>query len=147
MSVRTIKRDGRIVGFQAVAGAGRGPGTTRYFSVRAHGGEALACAAAAQASAEMAASWPARVYRAAGRNTDGIPGLRLQWRDTANGPVIYAVASWEASGRAMQRQASTQRHGMLGAVERVMRCREKGIGRSLGLTPRQALARMRRGLK
>ena len=90
---------------------------------------------------------PARVYPARWRNARGLPGLRLVYVDRVQGePILYAVATWEQQGRPMNRPASTAKHGRLGAVERVMRQREKGIGQSLGLTPRQALNRMRAAL-
>ena len=147
MGIRTIKKAGEIVGYQAIAGAGRGPGTSAYFSVAKHGlGTAMLMAA--KRNRELAAKRPLRLYSARAGNTGGIAGLRLQLQPSQSPegvPVLYAVATWQSKhGRAVGRKASTQRHGLLGAVERVLKEREKGTGRPLGLTPRQVLNRMKR---
>ena len=149
MGIRTIKnKAGEIVGYQAFAGAG-GAGSSAYFSAAKYGAE-RARTLADFAAVELIAAQPRRKYPARAGNAGGIPGLRLQYQrpQAQDGtPVLYAVATWQEKGRAMSRKASTERHGMLGAVERMLKEREKGTGEPLGLTPRKALNRMKRAFE
>ena len=150
MGIRTIKnKAGDVVGYQAFAGAGRA-GASAYFSATKYGSD-RARTLAGHARTELEANQTRRAYPARGGNAGGIPGLRLQYQpsQTLDGaPVLYAVATWQGkNGRAVGRKASTDRHGMLGAVERMLIEREKGTGRPLGLTPRKALNRMKRALE
>lgn len=146
MGIRNIKnKAGAIVGYQAFAGAGAA-GSSAYFSAAKYGAD-RARTLADFAAVELIAAQPRRQYPARAGNAGGIPGLRLQYQrpQAQEGtPVLYAVATWQAKGRAVSRKASTDRHGMLGAVERMLKERENGIGQPLGLTPRQALTRMKR---
>lgn len=150
MGIRTIKnKAGAIVGYQAFAGAGAA-GSSAYFSAAKYGAK-HARTLAGHAHTELMAAQPRREYPARAGNAGGIPGLRLQYQrpQAQDGtPVLYAVASWQGKdGRAVGRKASTDRHGLLGAVERMLKEREKGTGEPLGLTPRKALNRMKRALE
>lgn len=147
MGVRTIRKGGQIVGYQAIAGAG-GVGQSRYFSIGQHGAES-ALEQAQAAAAAMQRDRPARTYPARGRNAQGVPGLRLEWQPSKapDGlPVLYAVASWQHRGRNRQAKYSTEKHGQLGAVELAAWKRQQGSGQRIGLTPRQLLNRMKRAL-
>lgn len=148
MGIRTIRtRMGKeIAGFQAFAGAG-GPGATKFFSATRHGVEGARKLAEEHERALKAAHKPPS-RRGLRGNAGGIPGVRFQYQQhTDDGtPVLYAVTSWVKSGRLVQRQRSTDKHGLLGAVSQVLALREKAAGPT-GLTPRQALARMQRALR
>lgn len=147
MGVRTIRKGGKIVGYQAIAGAG-GVGQSRYFAISQHGAES-ALKQVQAAAAAMQRSRPARTYPARGRNAKGVPGLRLEWQPSKapDGlPVLYAVASWQHRGHNRQTKYSTQVHGMLGAVELAAKRRQQGTGQCLGLTTRQLLNRMKLAL-
>lgn len=145
MGIKTIRQRGAIVGYQAIVGNG-GPGQSAYFSVAACGSQMAAHAAAKAKEAEMQSTRPFRVRSAARENAKGIPGLKLRLvqHGEETTPVQYAIATWRHKGRNVERKASAEKHGLLGAVELMLKAREKGIGRALGLTPRQALAAMRR---
>lgn len=133
MSVRTIKRAGKIVGYQAIAGAG-GAGKSAYFGVATHG-DAQAKEKAAWYAEHMAA-WvrPARRPAMLG-NAGGIPGLQLVYqpsRREGDPPVLYAKATWVASGRNVKRMYSTQVHGKEGAVAKAVAARERGASVKIG---------------
>jgi hypothetical protein len=126
MSVRTIRKNGQVVAYQAITGAG-GPGHSRYFGLATHGAAAKKLAIAAADELPQVA----RQYRAIRGNTGGLEGMRFELRN-AGVPVLYAVVS--GGGRCTA--YSTAKHGLLGK-------RDKWAGPT-GLTPRQALARMTR---
>ena len=77
-------------------------------------------------------------------NRSGIVGIRPMYgRPKGDGvPVLRIQASWKVGDRCGSTSFSTDRHGRLGAVALAISAREKGMGQSVGLTPRQAWARM-----
>jgi len=136
MSIRTIRKAGKIVGYQAIAGAG-GPGKSAYFGVATHGD------AGAMEKAKWYAGHLAESTRPAHRpaqmgNAGGIPGLQLV--ATGKTPVLQAVATFTVGGRNVKRAYSTQRHGKVGAVALALAAREAGAGVKLGLSPGTVLA-------
>lgn len=144
MSVRTIRnKAGQVVGFQAVAGAGKGSGTTQYFA--ASGGEEKARRMAERASAAMNAARPWRGRPALGANAHGLPGLRLVYRPSRRAedpPRLCVVATGIRKGQAFGRCYSTDKHGAIGAATLALQAREKLAGVRLGLTPRQVWNRI-----
>lgn len=142
MSIRTIRKAGKIVGYQAIAGAG-GPGLSAYFGLATHGAEKALELAQAR-SDELEAGHPTTRPAQMG-NAGGIPGLQLVYQ-RADPPVLYAAATFRKNGRNARRAYSTQVHGKEGAVALALAAREKGAGVSLGLTACDALAALERQL-
>lgn len=146
MGTKTIRhKAGHIVGFQAIAGAG-GVGNSKYVAVSSFGDVSTAFRAAEVLARKMERSHPKRVYKAVGRNAKGIAGLRLEYRPAVSAPILYAVATWFKRGKNHYRAASTEKHGLVGAVARVLGKRDSLSGTPLFLTPRQALLRMKAAL-
>ena len=143
MSIRTIRKAGKIVGYQAIGGAG-GPGLTAYFGVATHG-DAEALRLATARADEFEAEHATAPRPAQQGNAGGIPGLQLVYQQ-ADPPVLYAAATFRKNGRNARRAYSTQVHGKEGAVALALAAREKGAGVRLGLTAREALAALERQL-
>lgn len=76
-------------------------------------------------------------------NRSGINGLRL-YMDTSKGqpPTLHVQASWARDGRVCSTHYSTRSNGCLGATQKALQAREAGTGQPMGLTARQAWARM-----
>lgn len=141
MSVRTIRRAGVIVAYQALAGSGR-QGATTHFGVAEHGRE-KALALAQERSGQLVAAHPKKPRPAMLGNAGGIPGLQLVYqasRREDDPPTLYARATWRHGGKNVKRNYSTQRHGKTEAVAMAMAARERGAGVALGMTVVQALA-------
>lgn len=141
MSIRTIRRAGEIVAYQALAGAGH-KGTTEHFSVAEHGLD-QALALASERSLQLAAAHPKKPRPAMLGNAGGIPGLQLVYqasRREGDPPTLYARATWRHGGKNVKRNYSTQLHGKSEAVAMAMAARERGAGVALGMTAAQALA-------
>ena len=77
-------------------------------------------------------------------NSSGIAGLRL-YMDTSRGqpPTLQVQSSWVTDGRRCSTHYSTRAHGCIGATEMAIRAREERGGPPVGLTARQAWARMK----
>lgn len=77
-------------------------------------------------------------------NASGINGLRL-YMDTSRGqpPTLQVQASWVADGRLCSTHYSTKAHGPIGATELAISAREQRGGPPVGLSARQAWARMK----
>ena len=129
-SVRTIRKDGVVVGYQALAGTGR-KGESKYFSVKKYGDQEAHQLALTEAREGLGVGRPSRAYQATRRNSKGIPGLRFVWiasRDHGRPPILYAVATFFKNGRDCKRCYSTEKHGLLPAVEMAKHAREVGAG-------------------
>lgn len=141
MGIRTIRSNGNIIAYQALAGAG-GKGKSAYFGVATHGAEkALALATAAA----LGMLKPPPFRQAQMKNTGGIPGLQLVYypsRREGDPPILYAQATWSRNGTGHSHKYSTQKHGNLGAVELAMAAREKGVGRPVGISVHEAWCAM-----
>jgi len=126
-SVRTIRKDGVAGGYQAQAGAGR-KGKSKYFSIKKYG-ERDSYQLAITEALRLDGAHPTLPKPAVGRNTGGIPGLRFVWvasRDPGRPPVLYAVATFFKNDRDCKRGYSTDKHGVLPAVEKAKHAREIG---------------------
>ena len=137
MSIRTIRKAGKIVGYQAIGGSG-GAGQSAYFGVATHGDE-KAMELAQERADELEAEHTAAPRPAQQGNAGGIPGLQLVYQQ-ANPPILYAAATFRKDGRNARRAYSTQVHGKEGAVALAMAAREHGAGVQIGMTPREVLA-------
>ena len=142
MSIRTIRRRGTIIAYQALVGNGSA-GRTAYFGVHTHGDSTLAMAQ--QAELKLKATAP-RVQRpAVGSNAGGIPGLQFVYTPSkrdGDPPILYAKATWSKNGRNIKRCYSAQKHGKADAVALALAARERGAGVAVGLTVAEALAVM-----
>lgn len=136
MSIRTIRKAGRIVGYQAIVGAG-GPGRSAYFGVATHG-DAGAIEKARWYARHLAEAVPPARRPAQQGNACGIPGLQLVIAGAGTG--MQAVATFSKGGRNFRRNYSTAKHGKLGAVALALAAREAGAGVKLDLSPGAALA-------
>jgi len=136
MSIRTIRKAGKIVGYQAIVGAG-GPGKSAYFGVATYG-DAAAMEKARWYAGHLAEALPPAHRPAQQGNAGGIPGLQLV--EAGKRRVLVAVATFSEQGRNARRAYSTQRHGKLGAVTLALAAREAGTGVKLGLSPGAVLA-------
>lgn len=76
-------------------------------------------------------------------NRSGIDGLRL-YMDTSKGqaPTLHVQASWTVDGQPCSTHYSTKAHGCIGATELAIKAREQRGGPPVGLSARQAWARM-----
>lgn len=147
MSIRTIRKAGQVIAYQAFVGSG-GPGQTTYHPVTDQGADqALALATAAEAA--LLALHPKRPRLALQGNTGGIPGLQLVYMRSRRDdpPILYAQAQWTADSTGHNRKYSTQKHGAVGAVALAMAARERGIGQKTGLQAGEAYEVMRRTLE
>ena len=78
-------------------------------------------------------------------NASGINGLRL-YMDRSKGqpPTLQVQASWVTDdGRVCSTHYSTKAHGPIGATELAIKAREQRGGPPVGLSARQAWARMK----
>lgn len=77
-------------------------------------------------------------------NASGINGLRLYMdRSKRQAPILHVQASWVTEdGRVCSTHYSTKAHGCIGATELAIQAREERGGPPVGLTARQAWARM-----
>lgn len=137
MSIRIITKNGAVIGYQAIAGAG-GAGLSAY--IKASAPDALAVAAAK--SADLVAKHRAdrqQVVR------DELRGLRMSLhrsRREGSPPVVYVDAQWRHNGIAVHRSYSTDSNGLLDAVVMAMCELERGTGRTISLPPRRVLAEL-----
>lgn len=147
MGIRTIRNGGTVIAYQAIGGTGKS-GASQYYSIARYG-SAVALLMAKHRASELESGAPRRVYKPRWRNASGIPGLSFEYQVFSDGgvPIAYAVATWYKAGRNCASRFSTQKHGMLGAVELAMRRREAGTGQPLGITTRQALGQMKKGFQ
>lgn len=77
-------------------------------------------------------------------NRSGIPGLRL-YMDRSKGqkPTLQVQASWTADGRRCSTHYSVAAHGAIGATTLALLARELRGGHLVGMSARQAWARMK----
>lgn len=132
MSIRTITVDGRVAGYQAIAGAG-GRGLSSYTPA----GRPDALAAAAAKSAELVAKRTAELKQ---QRTDKLRGLRMCLRPSKredSPPILYVEAQWQQGGKHRHRSFSTNRHGRLQAVVLAMRAIERGTDTIITMTPNE----------
>lgn len=77
-------------------------------------------------------------------NRSGIDGLRLYMdRSKGQAPTLQVQASWVSDGRRCSTHYSTKAHGPIGATALAIKAREERGGQPVGLSPRQAWARMK----
>jgi hypothetical protein len=139
---------GSTVGYQVRVGP-RHASMTRFFAVRKYGGARKALAQARLAEDELrkiagptSPRTGARIVTAS-NNTSGLIGIRPRYVMFSDHPYLYIVASWSKNGRACSTSFSAERHGLVGAIELAMARRAEATGVRAGLTPRQALNRMK----
>lgn len=143
----TIRREGQVQAFQVRVNGG-GPGLTKYFSVRTHGGKRKAMRSA-RAQLE-ALGVPARrrrggsqLGRLTARSVSGAAGIRFVWIDRALGtPVVGVAVSWvDPDGRPRQTVRRTDSNGDAPAIDLAIQ-RRVAAGDD-GLDRNQLLSRLR----
>ncbi len=118
-----IRRAGVVEGHQLRFDGG-GPGQSRYFSSRKHGGADLALQAARQVAGDLGLP-PARAQggrRAlrleSRRNTSGAAGIRFDWVSATSAPILRVVATWQdRQGRSRRASYSVEHNGLDGALD------------------------------
>ena len=124
----TIRKAGRVVGYQLRVGDG-GPGKTTLFSVGVYGTELRAKRKAVQAAKETGLvlgrkKGGSQVGRRTSRSPTLCAGVRFQWVDYPRGPILYVVASWtNAKGRLCGARYSTESNGLEQALDRAIAAR------------------------
>jgi hypothetical protein len=97
-----------------------GPGQTRFFAVRKHGGHLNALQAAARCALELHNRHPPRLNV---NNRSRMRGVRVEWRvSKQTGNVYpYLAGRWrESRGKWRCFAYSIERHGLEGAVRRAL---------------------------
>ena len=125
-----LRKSGAVVSYQVRAGKG-GPGLSRAFAVRKHGGEDDALRAARRFAKQS--GWvvgEGRRVRGKGqpnkRSRTSAAGIRFEWVDYSTLSVLYVVATWtDAMGRARAARRSTAVHGLDGALDAAINLRVK----------------------
>jgi hypothetical protein len=127
-------------GYQVRVGRG-GPGQTRFFAVRKHGGFRNALRAAERFAYEFAKQHPPRLNA---NNRSGVAGMHVEWRiSPPTGNVYPYLAGYRCDARGTRRSFSysIDRHGLEGAVR-------KALARPLGvMTPTPSVAEVLRRLR
>lgn len=138
MSIRTIKKNGVVVGYQAIAGDG-GAGWSIYVPAAAPDALSTAEALSADLVSAHKASRPQR-------KRDPLTGLRLALhpRKGRGAPLLYAEAMWRKNGMPVHRSysAGCKGRGPLAAIALAMRAMENGTGHAISATPAQVLSEL-----
>lgn len=123
-----IRRHGEIEAYQLRVGSG-GPGLSRLFSVRKHGGIRKAMAAAHATAEQLGLVLGGRRGGSPeGRRTRLSPtpaaGVRFEWQSFPRSTVLYVVASWrDRGGVARCTRYSVERNGLQGALDKAIAAR------------------------
>lgn len=125
----TIRRAGVIEGHQLRIDGG-GPGKSRYFSARKHGGADQALHAARQVAGDLGLP-PTRALGArrplhleSRRNSSGAAGIRFEWVSAASAPILRVVATWQDKHGASRRASySVEHNGLDGALDLALAAR------------------------
>ena len=147
MPIQTIN-SGSTQGYQVRVGP-RHATLTKFFASRVHGGDVKALAKARKAERALqklavpVAPRSGPRSREPSNNTSGLVGIRPSYAVFSDNTYLYFSVSWSEGGRARCTSFSTQKHGLLVALQMAMDRREKGTGVKSGLTARQAWNRMK----
>ncbi|MBK6616197.1 hypothetical protein [Ottowia sp.] len=125
-----IRREGSVVAHQLRFDSG-GPGNSRYFSARKHGGPEGSEKAARKTIRQLGLPLPKRrggstVGRVTKRNKSGEPGLRFVWIEGPVEIVLVVVATWTDNRRTQphcRTSYSTAIHGLEGALDKAIEAR------------------------
>ena len=129
MHIFTIRRNGVIDGYQLRAD-GCGPGTTRFFASKKHGGaeEARKAAQAMATKLKLPETGP-RGGSPEGRVTrlsrTGAAGFRFVWgQGTGDSVSLAVVATWtDKAGTSHSTSYSVERNGLGGALDKALAAR------------------------
>lgn len=129
MHIVTIRRNGVIEGYQLRAD-GCGPGATRFFASKKHGGaeEARKAAQAMAAKLKLPETAP-RGGSPEGRVTrlsrTGAAGIRFVWtQGSTDSASLAVVATWtDKDGRPHSTSYSVERNGLGGALDKALAAR------------------------
>jgi hypothetical protein len=144
MSIRSIRKNGEIVAYQAVVGVG-GKGQTRSYAVSAYANLEVARRAAERGAAKLGRETGAKKRGGirpvpSAWNTSGIVGIRARYEGSPENPTLRIAASWRRAGKNVAVGYSVEKNGLKGALAKAMAAREKGTGAKLGLSLDEALA-------
>ena len=128
MSIRIITKNGAVVAYQGIAGAG-GKGLSAYIPTTTPG----AWAVAQQWSVDLAEIHTATRPQ---RKRDPLTGLRLTLRRSREDspPVLYVEAMWRKAGKPVHRSYSTERNGRIDAVVMAVREMDRGTCQKISAT-------------
>lgn len=123
-----IASAGKVTGYQLRVDGG-GPGNTKFFAAKKHGGPLKARLAAEEMIRSLGLPKPQKrggseQGRVTKTSATGAAGIRFHWTAGELAPVLRVIASWiDKRGKARNTSYSVERNGLDGALDKAIAAR------------------------